>query len=257
LPGLDEASHRYVRSVADRLQGELGERLVGVYLIGSAAFGDYVPGSSDLDVAAVVRTTLDDRTKERLVSRLSHEALPCPASMLELVVYPLAAAGGGSLRPAYELNLNTGQGAGTRFWIDAAGPGSEPPHWFVVDLATAGSHAVAILGPPPRGVFAPVPRRAVVRALHDVLDWQMANEPQAPNTVLNACRAWRWAKTGRWSSKREAGLWASAVVADPSPIDAAIAARRGEPRLPPDPEAVQALVATVRSALDSAGGRDA
>ena len=47
-------------------------------------------------------------TKRALVEALRHEALPCPARGLELVVYPLATARSGGGEPGFELNLNTG-----------------------------------------------------------------------------------------------------------------------------------------------------
>jgi len=43
-----------------------------------------------------------------MVSRLRHNALPCPARGLELVVYTLAAAQSGSAKPGFELKLNDG-----------------------------------------------------------------------------------------------------------------------------------------------------
>jgi hypothetical protein len=256
LPRPDEAAQRYLRALTGRLHQGLPESLVGVYLIGSAATGDYLPGRSDLDVAVVVERTLDARTKRRLVSLLSHDALPCPARMLELVVYPAEVARSGALHPAYELNLNTGPSGGTRAWFDPAGPDAEPRHWFVVDLASAAEIALVLDGPPAGEVFAPAPREGVRMALLSVLDWQMSNEPIAPNTVLNACRAWRWAETGRWGSKSEAGRWGRRRVGDPSPIDAALAARRGEAPPPADADATGRIVAMARSALDGADDCD-
>lgn len=256
MPRLDEPVERYLRALVHRLHEGLPESLVGVYLIGSGATGDYVPVRSDLDVAVVVDGTLDERAKRRLVFLLSHDALPCPARMLELVVYSADVARSGALHPAYELNLNTGASGATRSWFDPTAPDAEPGHWFVVDLASAADTALALHGPLPREVFAPAPRETVRTALLDVLDWQMSNEPTAPNTVLNACRAWRWAETGRWGSKGEAGAWARPRVDDPSAIDEALAARRGEAHAPANPNAPGRIVARARAALDRPGDGD-
>ena len=64
-----------------------GCRLVGAYAAGSVGLDAYEPGRSDVDVALVCEDALAPVRKQRLVSSLRHEALPCPARGLELVVY--------------------------------------------------------------------------------------------------------------------------------------------------------------------------
>src|SRR6476659_3794860 len=77
----------YLDEVVARVRRAAGEELVGVYAGGSYAFGAYAPGRSDLDVAVVVRDAASRALRDDLVARLRHEALPCPARGLELVVY--------------------------------------------------------------------------------------------------------------------------------------------------------------------------
>lgn len=50
----------------------LGERIVGIYLYGSLAYGDFDPEISDIDLLAVVASDLSEREIERL--REMHEA---------------------------------------------------------------------------------------------------------------------------------------------------------------------------------------
>jgi predicted nucleotidyltransferase len=165
--------------------------LHAVYLIGSAASGDYEHGRSDVDVVAVTETSLSEGERRKLVD--AAESLPCPARKLELVVYPL-----GSDR--HEINLNTGE----KVSFD---PAEDPPFWFVLDRAIAQEHAIVLAGPPWNEVFEPVSREALVDALGQALDWQDENEPVGRSAVLNACRAWMWLETGEWRSKREAAAW--------------------------------------------------
>src|SRR3954447_3224460 len=98
----------YLAELARRLHDVLGDELLGVYAGGSYALGAYEHGRSDVDVTAVTRKPLAPAAKQRIVERVRHEALLCPARGLELVVYPWATARAGGGEPGFELNLNTG-----------------------------------------------------------------------------------------------------------------------------------------------------
>ncbi len=86
----------YLAELTRRIAAALGEGLVGVYLMGSAAMGAYVPGVSDLDVWALVRGPVATEVKEALAGRVDQAALPCPARGLELVVARFGDGGGRS-----------------------------------------------------------------------------------------------------------------------------------------------------------------
>src|SRR5205814_604480 len=121
-------------------------------------------------------------------------------------------------------NLNTGPGTEERISLD---PAAEPGHWFVVDLAIARSHARPILGPLPAALIGSIPRTDVLAALTDSLDWHSEHEGSSANAVLNACRAWRYALTGAWSTKTAAAEWALERGADRGLIDGAVELRAG------------------------------
>jgi hypothetical protein len=237
--------HRdYLDEIVERLSQALGPELHAVVLGGSAGLGAYEPGRSDLDVIAVCAAPLPRSAARDLARSLSHRALPCPARRLELVVMTRAAAAGERDAPAFELNLNTGADAPEHVELD---PAAEAAHWFVVDRSIARARGRALLGPPPAEVLAPVPRVDVLGALRDSLDWHAAHEPTSPDSVLNACRAWRWARTGRWTAKLAAGEWARARMSDPAAVDAALAARATGDAL--DPVAVTRVLDAVRAVL--------
>jgi hypothetical protein len=218
---------------------------VGAYLIGSGAIGDFTPGLSDLDVAVVTHGPLDQATKARLAGMVSHRVLPCPARRLELVVY--SAGRMASPHPwHFELNLNTGVGEADHVAFD---PGEEPPHWFVLDLDQARNQARTLLGPDPRDVFGPVPPAAVREALSRSLDWHLAHDEGGVQTVLNACRAWRWLDEGVWCSKRAAGAWARGRLEAPEVVDRALAVRYGGATARLARSEVEQLVAVVRRRL--------
>jgi Domain of unknown function (DUF4111)/Nucleotidyltransferase domain len=185
----------YLEELVERLRGLLGDGLVGVYLAGSGALGGYVHGRSDVDVAVVVRSPLPRETKEALVAALRHEALPCPARGLELVVY--ASASG-----VPELNLNTGE---RMVFLATFEPGEDSPHWFVLDRAILRARGLTLLGPPPERAFLAPSEEEILGALAVGLQWYR-DRPEEPrdDAVLNAVRTWAYLETGRWASKAEA-----------------------------------------------------
>lgn len=212
----------YLHEVARRLRALLGDELVGVYAGGSYALGDYRPGRSDLDVAVVCRGPLPVETKHAIVGAVRHESLPCPARGLELVVYPERTVRGGTGEPGYELELNTGRAM--PLVVSFSPEGEE--HWYAIDRAVVREHGAALAGPPPAQLFAPIARDVLLGRVTESVRWH-AEEPwaRADDAVLNACRAWRFASDGIWSSKRRAGEWALTVSPDAELVAAALHAR--------------------------------
>jgi hypothetical protein len=217
----DGSLEAYDRALVSRVRGVLADDLVGVYLTGSRALGAYRPGRSDTDVMAVCRTPPPPTVKRRIVARLRHEALPCPARLLEFVLYAdrAVAAGDGG----FEINLNTGRATPCHASFDAA---DEPPFWFVIDRAIVREYGIALLGPPASEVFGAIPRERILDALRQAHQWHTdSGEARRDDVVLNACRAWRYIEEEVWSSKAAAGEWARSRVDDAGLIDAALAGR--------------------------------
>jgi hypothetical protein len=173
----------------------LGDDLVGVYLAGSGALGGYIHGRSDVDIAVVVRSPLDRTQKEELVGSLRHEALRCPARGLELVVY---AQGSG----VPELNLNTGE---RMAFLATFEPGTDSPHWFVLDRAIIAQRGIVLIGPPPAEALVQPSEDEILEALAIGLEWYR-DRPEEPrdDAALNAVRSRAYLETGRWASKAEA-----------------------------------------------------
>ena len=199
------------------MRGLLGDELVGIYLTGSAALGGYVHGRSDVDVAVVAPGPLSRETKEAIVASLRHEAFPCPARGLELVVY---AQGSG----VPELNLNTGE---RMDFLATFGPGEDSPHWFVLDRAIMGQRGRVLVGPPPTEAFPPPSEDEILEALATGVQWYR-DRPDEPrdDAALNAVRSRAYLETGRWASKAEA----VALLLDE--VSAAVESRRTQPRDP-------------------------
>ena len=201
-----EAERAYLAELAEKLQGILGESLVGVYAGGSWALGGYEPPDSDLDVAVVIPEPLSDEAADGLVAALRHEAFPCPARGLELVVYTWESAASATTNPGFELNLNTG--ARLTFRADRE-PQPGERHWFAVDRSVLAAHEIALLGPPAAQVFAPIAVDDLRPVLADVLLWYEREAPESDDAILNAGRALRFAREGVWLPKPALRAWAA------------------------------------------------
>ncbi len=134
----DPETTRYLQEVVRRLRAILGDELVGAYAGGSLALGGYDPGRSDVDVAVVCRGRLADEAKLEIVRALRHEALPCPARGLELVVYPESTVREATPDAGYELNLNTGRSM--PFHLSLSPGDGEAEHWYGIDRAIVRDH---------------------------------------------------------------------------------------------------------------------
>ncbi|MGY1616757.1 aminoglycoside adenylyltransferase domain-containing protein [Geodermatophilus sp. SYSU D00691] len=239
----------YADQVARRVHDALRDRLAGVWLLGSAALGDYDPWSSDIDVQAVATERLTLSERRELASRLEHEVLPTPARGLEFVLYAaedLHAAGG----PRFQLNLNTGPRMEHHLVYDAE---QDPSFWFTIDVSIARQSGVALLGPPAAVVFAEPPRSLVATAVIEALDFYAGAPDATDQAVLSACRAWGWATDGVWRSKADSARWAMQRLTDSEPVERALRRRRGEPGPLPTEQDLDRVLTAARAALSLLG----
>ncbi|MEV4483771.1 nucleotidyltransferase domain-containing protein [Micromonospora coxensis] len=237
---------RYLDDLVDAARDVLGDDLVGAYAAGSVALDAYQPGRSDVDVALVVADRLDVVRRRELVARLRHEALPCPARGLELVVYTRAVAGSGTPEPGFEVELNTGARMPFRATLDPADrPAPDGRFWYGLDRSILHQTGYALLGPPAAQVFADLDPGDLRRLLVEALRWWLALPgpagsgpeehgpaggpplPGAEDAVLGACRSLVRLRDGVWLSKVAAGRRVAASGAYPDLIARCVAARSG------------------------------
>ncbi|MCI4065988.1 nucleotidyltransferase domain-containing protein [Micromonospora sp. R77] len=235
---MDEQLRGYLTELVDRARDVLGDELVGAYAAGSVGLAAYQPGRSDVDVALVVARPLAGAAKRALVARLRHEALPCPARGLELVVYRRDVAGSGTPEPGFEVELNSGPAMPFRATYDPADrPAADGRFWYALDRSILHSGGLALLGPPADDVFAgPAPdelRRLLVTALRWWLAVPLpegdAPAPGAEDAVLGACRSLVRVRDGVWVSKVAAGRRVADLVGHGDLLRRAVAARNGGP----------------------------
>ena len=102
------------------------------------------------------------------------------------------------------------------------------------------------------GRVGPIPRRRLLEALRDSLAWHGAHEPALQQSVLNACRGWRFTEEGVWSSKDDAGAWALHRTDAPALVEAALAVRHGDRSHTLDPARVDAFQRRVLDRVEQA-----
>lgn len=225
---LPEEEKAYLDEIVKRLTSYLKDQLVGVYLFGSASYHAYEPGFSDLDVQAVVKYPLETFQKEAIIRLLSQDALPCPATKLEFVIYAQSSVHPASRHPRFELNLNTGP----RSDHISFDPANESSHWFMLDIAMGRKLGLCLYGSALAEAFGAISRRWILEAIADSLDWHRANEANSANSVLNACRSWQFIATGEFSSKSDGAKWAMKQQDCPLVVERALSARKTGDKLP-------------------------
>ncbi|MEV1332980.1 nucleotidyltransferase domain-containing protein [Micromonospora costi] len=228
---------RYLADLVTVARSVLGDNLVGAYAAGSVGLDAYQPGRSDIDVALVCADPLPEDGKRALVAGLRHEALPCPARGLELVVYRRSVAASGTPEPGFEVELNSGGRMPFRAtYAPRDRPLADGHFWYALDRSILHQCGHALLGAPAHEVFADIPPADLRRLLVDALTWWLAlptppgDQPAAgaEDAVLGACRSLVRFRHGRWLAKTAAGRRVLADGDDADQvIERAIAARDG------------------------------
>lgn len=238
---------QFGNQVVRSLQASLHQPLIGAYFVGSIALGGYVSGESDIDIIAVSEHPVLDQEKSRIASAIVDVAMSCPTRGLEFTLYRRDVATREPQAADFEVNANGGPRMEQTVHLDAH---REPAFWYVFDRAIAHRYGVPIVGPPPAELFPDVPRRTLLKLMADSMRWHREHEKATLYSVLNACRAWRFAEEDILASKMEGATWARTRWRDPAVIDAAVELRHGRPGAL-DAEKVDTLLAHVERLLSS------
>ena len=242
---LPDDEQAYLVELVCILRDYLADQLVGVYLFGSAAYGEYRKGVSDLDIQVVVSDPLVTRQCLDLANLLSHSFLPCPAKKLDFVVYLINQVQPVSDHVNHEFRFTTGDQEQNNLVFENSPDGR---HWYLLDIGIGRLRGVSLYGPEAEEIFTEIPQQWVLSALNHAMCWHSINEPCSANFVLNLCRTWRFIKTGDWVTKREGGNWAYAISPHQELIRDALAASEFGNCF--DPELVKALADDVAKAFD-------
>ncbi|WP_338760672.1 aminoglycoside adenylyltransferase family protein [Massilia sp. METH4] len=208
LPATAVAQLAAARAV---LEHRLGDRLVAIYLFGSAVEGGLQP-RSDLDLLVAVGEPLDEPTRHGVMTELLDVSAPPGAGSalraLEVTVVAIGAVVPWRYPAIRELQFGE--------WLrdDLRAGRFEPPvrdHDLAILLTKVRGHGIPLHGPPAATVFEPVPPGDLARALGDTLaQWNEEADWRGDecHIALALARIWYTAGTGRIAGKAQAAAWA-------------------------------------------------
>jgi streptomycin 3"-adenylyltransferase len=202
------------------LNALLGGNLVGVYLHGSSVLGDWDEARSDVDLLAVSTGPVSGPERRAVARELV--SLPWPGVGLEFSLMTRGVAERPPDPPPFEVHVATADATSV---VEGSGRAGDPD--LLIHVLMTRRAGAAILGPSPEIVFGEPPRAAALLAIEEDLRWAL-DRRKLGYAVLNACRAVRFLKDDRVSSKLDAGAWAIEHRAAPaSLVREAMAERRG------------------------------
>jgi streptomycin 3"-adenylyltransferase len=252
-PEVNSEQLAYCVEAVRRIREVVGSDLIGAYLHGSLALGDFHHERSDIDLLAVTARAVVADLKPLLCKALSPSSLPCPAVGLEFSLVTRGSLRCGDTAPNFELHIATDTKTGTERCIDGTGRAGDTD--LVMHYAVLRSRGVTLVGPEPVEVFPEVRRDHLLDALRGELEWAMTNGSPSYQ-VLNAARAWRFLEDDVICSKTEGGEWAR-VRHDRSAIDAALGHRRGNTDAQPNHAEAVEFVRAIEQRLAATSERQA
>lgn len=188
----------------------LGNKLAGVYVHGSVAFGCFRWETSDIDFLAVVNAPLTHEEKVALIGVLLARTPDAPEKGFEMSAVLLDACRNFVYPTPYELHFSNAhlyhytQDADSYCEILT---GSDPD--LAAHFAVTRAVGIAWYGLPIDEVFAPVPRQALLSSVmldvEDSRDNLMSNPPYF---ILNLCRTIACKEENLTLSKAGGGEWA-------------------------------------------------
>ena len=208
-PAINTVLTEWVKGVKRLLDG----KLVGLYLTGSLAYGDFVPERSDIDLQAVVRSPLaeDELRSVEQLHREIEKRCPLWAGRIECSYVPL------------ELMRELAPPATPRPWWGFGTFYAEAPagNEWIINHYLLSKYGIALEGPDFNELVPPIDihlvRQASARDLFqewvpkiDDSAW-LSNSHYQSYLILNLCRILHTVIHGEPGSKKVAGLWAKAT----------------------------------------------
>jgi len=196
----------------------LGDRLVGAYLRGSLAAGDFDPESSDIDVMAVTTRPVNDEEFHALAALHTYmDTLPnAYAGRLEIAYVDRDALR--RFQPGLR-HPTLGQGE-SLVWLEHGS------NW-ILERWTLREHGIVLRGPEPQELIDAISdeeiRSAILERLPDWAEWaQDVDDPEwalhlghKAYVVETMCRALYAISQGTLPSKPQAVAWARTTVQEP------------------------------------------
>lgn len=209
----------------------LGDKLIGVYLHGSIAFGCFTWETGDIDFLAVVSTPLTQQEKEALIRTLLDLTPLGPPKGFEMSVVLRSVCDPFVYPTPFETHFSNAHKARAEADLSAYCRdmhGDDPD--LAAHITVIRSVGEALYGLPIPAVFSEVPRRDYISSLLADVENAPADISDSPVYItLNLCRVLAYLEEGLVLSKSQGGQWGLQHLPAPCHplLQAALAAYRG------------------------------
>lgn len=235
-----ERLQEILREIRTACQDVLSEKLVGVYVHGSIAFGCFRWEVSDIDYIVVVEEPLSVEEKVHLLNRTVDINRRAPGKGLEMSVVLREHCRRFVYPTPFELHFSTMHLE--RCLQDPEGycrsaHGGDPD--LAAHFTVIRSRGIVLCGEPVEAVFGPVDRAFFWRSVcADVEDAEQDVGENPAYVILNLCRVCAYGEEGLLLSKAEGGRWALERLPEPlcGAVKGALAAYEGGRPLSAPPE---------------------
>ena len=203
------ACEKLLRKIVRACRNILGEKLIGVYVHGSLAFGCFRWDRSDVDFLVVAEAGLTLSEKEGLIQALQNLSPLCPPKGLEMSVVLERYCKNFVYPTPYELHFSNAHASRCRedlgrFCREMHGVDPDLAAHFTVTRAVG----FAAYGKEISSVFGPVPRECYLESIRgDVSDAEREILGDPVYITLNLCRVYACLRDGLILSKEQGGVW--------------------------------------------------
>jgi hypothetical protein len=204
---LHASTHDLTAALLTDIRDHFGDRLAGMYAYGSAVYGDFDPGVSDLDMTAVLVADATDADLTALRAIHDRIALRFPEWEGRVEVQYVSRDALRSFRTRRHSMINISPGEPIHF-IEA---GIE----WLVNWYFIRDHGLVLYGPPAAEVVPSISSDEFVTAARNhARDWlarldDLDRSQSQSYAILTNCRALFTHRTGRQVSKARAAEWVS------------------------------------------------
>ena len=193
----------------------LQDNLVGIYVHGSIAMGCFNPASSDIDFLVVVKDSLDNETKKKVIDFLLGLSESTPKNGLEMSIVLQDVLKNFTHPTSFELHYsNEWKQKYTAGEVDYTKPKKDPD--LAAHFTITKKRGICLTGKPISEIFFDVPEKHYVASIVEDSEWSLDNIFKGPDegtcevpvyTVLNLCRVLAFLQDKLITSKREGGEW--------------------------------------------------
>lgn len=206
---MDEKGKEITEKFVSRSAEILKEKLIGIYLHGSAAMGCYQPKKSDLDYIVVIREGMTETEKRKYMDMVTKLDAEGPAKGIEMSIVTRDACNPFIYPTPFILHYSRMHSAWYR--EDPAGyiqkmNGTDQD--LAAHFTVIRDRGICLYGLPVREAFAEVPEENYLDSIRDDVSGAAEEIAEQPMYyILNLARVLGYMKEKKVLSKKEGGAW--------------------------------------------------